>query len=122
MTDTPIALNTGRLLNDYETMILSRLLQCEFEGRDSIASQLRSARARPIDDSGSIEIMANLGPAADVATRVPVEAQCLDVDGVPISIMLFVANGFINELEFSKADGSAIKKMPDPEALDVFAR
>jgi hypothetical protein len=122
MTDDPMALKTGRLLNDYERMILSRLLSCEFAGRDAIASQLGSARARLIDDAGSIGLTTDIATAAEVVTRLPVEAQCLDEDGVPISIMLFVINGFISELEFSKADGSAIKKMPDPEALDVFAR
>jgi hypothetical protein len=122
MTDDPMALKTGRLLNEYEKTILLRLLGCEFSGRDAIASQLGSARARPIDDSGSIELTTDIATAAEVATRLPVEAQCIDEDGVPISIMLFVINGFISELEFSKADGSAIKKMPDPQALHVFAR
>jgi len=122
MTDDLMVLKTGRLLNDYERVILSRLLSCEFAGRDAIASQLESARARQIDDTGSVELTTVSATAAGVVTRLPVEAQCLDEDGVPISIMLFVVNGFISELEFSKADGSAIRKMPDPEALDVFAR
>lgn len=122
MTNDSMALNTGRLLNDYERRILSRLLRCEFAGREVVAAQLKSARALPIDDFGSIELMTDIATAAEVATRLPVEGQCLDEDGVPIAIILFVTNGFISELEFSKADGSPIKKMPDPEALDVFAR
>jgi hypothetical protein len=122
MTEHPVVVKPGRPLNDYERLILARLLSCEFAGRDAIASQLGSARAHPIDDSGSVELTTNVATAAEVVARLPVEAQCLDEDGVPISIMLFVVNGFISELEFSKADGSAIKKMPDSAALDVFAR
>jgi hypothetical protein len=102
MTDDPRVLKTGRLLNDYERMILSRLLSCGFAGRDAIASQLGSARARQIDDTGSIELTTDIATAAGVVTRLPVEAQCLDEDGVPISIMLIAVNGFISELEFSK--------------------
>lgn len=112
----------GRLLNDYERMILSRLLSCEFAGRDAIAAQLGSARGRQIDDTGSVELTTDIATPAGVVSRLPVEAQCLDEDGVPISVMLYVVNGFISELEFSKADGSTIRKMPDPQALDVFAR
>ena len=122
MSETMTSTKGNRPLNDYEKLILSRLLACDFKGRETVALQLRSVTARPLDDSGSIELVTDVGTRADVATRVPVEAQCVDVDGVPISVLLFVVNGFVNELEFSKADGSAIKRMPEPQALDVFPR
>jgi len=78
-----------RPLVERERKLLERLLEHHpFEGRDQLRQQLDSATARLIvehnDNYGSIELrVADPTPAA-VLYRVPVEAEYLDDDGIPV--------------------------------------
>ena len=45
----------------------------------------------------------------------PVEAEYLDVDGVPIWILLHVVDGLLNELEILRADSAKMQNFPRPD-------
>ena len=98
-------------------LILEKLLECQFRGRDELRQQLAFATVRPIDESGSLALKVTSPILAETEHRVPVEAEYLDADGVPIWILLHVVNGLLNELEIIKADGST---MQNPRRPDLF--
>lgn len=108
-----------RELTDLERRYLDRLISVDFPGRENVAKQLQSARARPIDEDGSVELVTESNEPANVTKRVPVEGESLDSDGVPIYFLLHVVDSQIRELEIYKADGSPIKQMPTPEHVEV---
>ena len=81
--------NGFRPLKERERRLLERLLEHHpFDGRDELRKQLESTTARLIvehnDNYGSIELRVADPTPASVRYRVPVEAQYLDDDGVPI--------------------------------------
>jgi hypothetical protein len=100
--------------------LFQRLLTPDFLGRDAIASQLSSASVMTIDNYGSLEI-SSAGPKANVSRRIPTEAEGRDEDGVSMFVLLHVIDGQAVELEIYKADGTPIRRMPEPSALDVTA-
>ncbi len=105
----------SRPLKEHEKNILERLLECDFRGRDELRQQLQFVTARIIDEEGSLALSVKSPIRADTEFTVPVEAEYLDADGIPIWILLHVINGQLNELEFVKADGSTIKNPPRPD-------
>jgi hypothetical protein len=108
-----------RPLSAPERAYLDRLMSADFAGRREIMLQIASALARTIDSEGSIELQPQVTVAAPVQKRVPVEAEGLDVDGVPIYFLLHVVDSRVHELEIYKADGSTIRRLPDPQELTV---
>lgn len=111
--------HTFRAPSETERGILSRLTEVEFPGRDELKEQLAGAVVRPIDDYGSLEIKAESGPAAEVAKRVPVEAEAADSDSIPVHFLLHVVEGRAIELDVYKADGTPIRRPPEPSNLRV---
>lgn len=95
-------------------------MEADFPGRDELKEQLTGAVVRPIDESGSLEIKAESGPAAEVAKRVPVEAESPDSDGIAVHFLLHVVNGRAVELDVYKDDGTPIKRAPEPNDLRVI--
>jgi hypothetical protein len=55
-----------------------------------------------------------------VKNRVPVNAQCLDTDGIAIDVLLHVVDGRLDELELYKVDGSPMLSAPQPEDLSTY--
>lgn len=115
-----------RDLSNYEIKILAMLLEEPFLGRDEIRKQLDKAKVREIaeynDNYGSIEFLIDTNLKALVPQRVPVEGKASDVDKVPIDILLHIIDGKVSELEFVKADGTAIKTLPSPEEIKIEIR
>src|SRR5258706_9732522 len=82
--------------------------------------------ARPIveyhDHYGSIELRVTHPSPASVRYRVPVEAEYLDDDGVPVWVLLHVnREGLMCELEICRADGQPLISPPIPERLEPFS-
>jgi hypothetical protein len=102
--------------NAYERAILDRLLSLNFPGRAQIAAQLENVRVKAIDEHGCLNFEGTLPGGM----RPVVDGYAVDLDGVPIEVILFARDGVAIELEFVKADGSAIVEVPDPELLDVW--
>lgn len=104
-----------------ESKLLRKLLSIDFPGRDELQAQLGMAECRRIDKNGSLQIRMGVGsrPAAVIA-RVPVEGSVLDGDGVVVHVLLHVVNGYMNELEIYKEDGSEVVSVTDLSRLDLI--
>ena len=113
--------NEFRKAEAAELRLFQRLLSTEFPGCKEISQQLGTCLVRIIYEEGSFEIKPNpLAPAALVEKTVPVEAQAKDEDGIRVHFLLFVRNGYVNELEIYKDDGSVIKRLPSPDDLEII--
>lgn len=110
-----------RPLTPHERAVLSALLVEPFAGRDQLVRQLDHVQARRIDDEGSLAMTAIGAVPAPVLYPVPVDGSMLDVDGVPVHVLLHVIDGYMNELEIYKADRSKPLRMIDPESLTVIS-
>ena len=117
-----------RPLEERERKLLERLLEHDpFEGRDQLRKQLNSTTARLIvehnDNYGSIELRVADPTPANTSYRVPVEAEYLDDDGIPVWIMLHInREGLMWQLEICRADGRPMISPPAPERLEPFSR
>jgi len=111
-----------RPLTPYERAVVSALLAEPFAGRDELVRQLDHVRAQSIDDEGSLALTAIGALPAPVRFRVPVDGSMSDVDGVPIHVLLHVDDdGYMNELEIYRADGSKPRRAIRPESLTVIS-
>jgi hypothetical protein len=100
---------------------MQRLLAADFPGKEEIAKQLACCRVRIIDDEGSLELeLSDVARPATVEKRIPVEADAVDEDGIHVHFLLHVVKGFAKELEVYKDDGTPIKRMPQPNQLEVI--
>jgi hypothetical protein len=99
--------------------LVRRLLEPQFTGRDELRQQLSGALVRTLDEEGSLEFQIASGPLAD-ADSVVMNGAYNDVDGVPVELLLHVHAGKLAEFEIYKADGSAIRRRPDPGELELF--
>jgi uncharacterized protein DUF6984 len=106
-----------RPLTTYERELLEKLLEPEFPGRDELRQQLNSVTAKQTMEDGTLSLQCDSTHPAPVKCRVPVEAECPDADGGPISFFLHVVDGFLNELDIVKYDGSKILRPPPPRDL-----
>lgn len=110
-----------RELSPIEKKLIERLLETHFPGRDQIEEQIRVCKVRTLDDDGCLEFAIPGGTAAALVThRVPVEAEAEDSEGNRVHMLLHVANGIINELEFFTESGNPINRLPSPEKWDVI--
>jgi len=110
-----------RPLADPERALLVKLLSEAFPGRDALRQQAVDVRGRRIDEDGSLALVPNpnAGPA-DVARRIPVEAQTEDLDGVTIHVLRHVVNGYMNELELYREDSGRIQRPITADSLRMI--
>jgi hypothetical protein len=99
-----------RLLSDLEKQLLTVLLGTGFSGRDAVAEQVAVASVRKIDHNGSLEFAPSDKPPAEVARRIPVEAELDDCDGVTIHVLLHVVDGLVKELEVYRDDSGRVQR------------
>jgi len=81
---------------------------------------MESLTAADLHKDGTVALHCSSGQPAPVKSRVPTEGECPDADGVPIHILLHVADGFMRELEIYKSDLSCILKSPAARDLVLF--
>ena len=111
-----------RPLTPEESALLDHLLgHHDFPGRDGLSGQLSSIRARRIDEYGTLQFSIAEPLAAKVIQTIPVEAEYLDDDGVPVWVMLHVAQGVMHGLEISRADGRPLISPPTSKRLEPFS-
>ena len=110
--------NGWRDLSRWEREVLERMLEQPFDGRDALREQLARARVRRVDDEGSLSIE---GATPTEHYWPAVTARGEDADGIAIEMILLVGDDDrINELDVWKGDGSPIKQMPKPSALEIW--
>ena len=84
-----------------------------------ISAQIQNSETEIIDDFGSLKITVTSGETLDVQDGPIVNATCNDQDtidgyGPYVNFILFVKNGYINELQIYKDDGTEIKNKVNP--------
>jgi hypothetical protein len=111
-----------RRLSNGEHVVLKRLLDDDFQGVGALREQLGAIQVQSIDSEGSLKLQPEEGsPRAEVAQRVPVEAELKDHDGFMIHVLLHVIDGLMDELEIYKENLSAPQRDLDAKDLRVFA-
>jgi hypothetical protein len=105
---------------EFERLLIERLLEADFPGRDALASLLRDVRVRNIDEDGSLSLASEIEGKAPVVKRVPVEAEGEDEDGVVIHMLLHVVDGRPVELEFFREDTANVKRIPPPSSFELI--
>lgn len=122
-TDDLKALGKPRDLRDDERALVGQLLAQSFNGRDEIAAQLRGAQviAEGVGDTRTLRFAPPRGdaPPAPTALRIPVEGIADDVDGVAITVLLHVVDGWVTELEVYRVDGKSIRSGDRPSLHTV---
>jgi len=109
-----------RPTTDAESRIVLALLEPDFPGRDAVAAQIQSAMVRVIDPEGSLEIVTTDELPADVARRIPVEAEIVDGDGITVHVLLHVVDGYVTELEIYRDDSGPLRNPIEPDGLKVI--
>jgi Domain of unknown function (DUF6984) len=109
-----------RNLTRRELDLVHRLLEEQFDARNELVAQLEHAQVRTIDQNGSLMFRV-VGPrAAQIRSRVPVEGEAVDADGMTIHVLLHVVDGQLNELELFKDDLGTVIDFPSPSKLTVM--
>lgn len=75
---------------------------------------------KELDGEGSLRFAHEGTPGESVQMLFPVEAQCQDADGIWIHALLFVVDGWVDELQIYKDDTSPILRMPNSQEWEVF--
>lgn len=79
-------------------------------------------QGRVVDQDGSVQLKVEGDHSqAEVESRVPVEGEVEDLDGMGIEVLLHVVNGYLHELEVYRRDGGVIERQPSAENMKVFA-
>ena len=112
----------GTKMNPEERAGLAKLFECDFPGRQVLQRQLEQASTKRVGPIGSPALIFTVPddlPKAEVAGRVPVEAEAPDADGVLIHFLLHVVDGRLSELEMFREDGEPIQHVPNAAGLSV---
>ena len=104
---------------------MDRLLEEPFPGRDEVRKQLEQCTVRFWEGCeshcGSIEFLVTQDAArlsADIESPLDVNGQFTDIDEIPVDVMLFHKDGFIESLEFVVYSDMR-KSNPDPAVVVV---
>lgn len=113
------SLRQSRRLTENERAIVEVLLEAPFPGRKKIREQLKDCFVKQIDEEGSLEFVVNTEVRAPGRTRIPVEAEMKDDDGVPVRLLLHVVDDLARELEVYKGDSSPLIAKLTPSRLRI---
>lgn len=107
----------------YEAELVDKLLDTDFEGRDELRKQWRSALVRTVSPSGSFAIRSSDGePPSPAEFGVPVEGESPDdEEGGGVHALLHIRDGYLEELEVYRDIPGPLRNRVDPKAMEVFA-
>lgn len=111
MSELKTILKEPRELSNDEWRILNKMTSEDFNDKDIILLQLKSAKVISYCPCGCKTIDVQVGhnlPKYKNNKRVPIELRTFSKDGIPIIASIHVVNGYINELEIIRADSKAI--------------
>ncbi|SDJ37867.1 hypothetical protein SAMN05444157_3080 [Frankineae bacterium MT45] len=119
--------NEGEALEDafrpatqVEGAVLAALLGVSFAGRAELLDQIADLTVRRVDANGSLQLRGSGVPKAPVDRRVPVEAEFLDSDGMPVHLLLHVIDGALSELEIYREDSGTVLSAVGPGELSIL--
>jgi hypothetical protein len=112
-----------RELSDAERQVLALLLAREFPGRDALVRQAETVQTGGSScDCGcpsfSLHPDKSL-PAATEAGHAVSDAHGLDPGGSAIGVLLFVEDGYLDDVEIYGNEGSTFAGLPDADALKL---
>jgi len=113
-----------RDLNEQERKILLKMASAEVINREILIAQIDVARVNGLDRVGSLKFKLTQCPQYFNTNGPMITAQQEDVDTVAgfgpyINVLLFLKDGYIDELEVYKDDGSEIVSQLDPEKFTL---
>ena len=115
-----------RQLMAEERELLEYLLNTPFTGNSELQQQSQSVGVSEECVCGCRTIILSVDSTASepapVTNNVPVQADAIDDDGVPVSVIVHVHRGYLSELEALRADSKPLHAFPKLNALDVYAR
>jgi hypothetical protein len=114
-----------RPLTDLEKAILGKLLSVHLPGVEILREQIGRAKARTLDEYGSIGLKVEPSTRACFRDGPLVSATQSDRNTVAgygpfINVLLFVKDGLLTELQIYKDDAREIINTVDPEAFDLI--
>jgi hypothetical protein len=104
-----------RELRPNESGLIRRILNSA--SASALLAQIDEASVYECDREGSLRF--SHPPVDSEQRKFPTEAEALDVDGMPIHALLFVAGQWLDEVEFYKDDSSAIVQFPEPDKWEI---
>jgi hypothetical protein len=110
-----------RRANDDEERLISQLLRHPFPGSAELREQFKGLRVRSLDSNGSLALSTSVDVLAPVKLRIPVEAECVDADGVPVHVLLHVVNGMLKELEIFREDSGPLIVPVNETTLEIVS-
>lgn len=122
--------NPPRELDKWERSALDRLVSKPFDGRDQIRRQLESVRVTNIClHCPTVRLQCVRDPADKAVGKdntplcgiVPFELHGVDADGMPIAVLVHVAQGFVTELEVYRGDSGLFIALPQPDAFELLS-
>ncbi len=112
-----------RKLTVEERKLLTKLLQVEFTGHETLILQLEGVVVEELGPPNAPYlrlVVSDDAPLADVARRVPIEAVAPDADGMTIHFLVHVLEGRLSELEIFREDSKEILSVPPADAVQVL--
>lgn len=112
----------ARPLTPTERRLLDFLLRKPFPGRNDLKAQLGSvgvATECRICPTVELTVDRSSARAAPVRSRIPVEAEGVDVDGKRLHVLLHVVDGFLSELEVFREDGEPVRDLMGTESFEL---
>ena len=114
--------NSFRELTTNERALILKLLEPVFPGRDELFLQIETAKARTIDENGSLEFLISSDVSLDrVKYGIPVEGEYEDTDGITVHLLLHVLSDKVKELEVFREDNTNVLEIADVNKVRVFA-
>lgn len=124
------ALEDWRAPTDEEAAIFARMLAANLTGVENLRIQSQNMLVRGIPSGLSLFVKVTKGEPAIVKTNVPVEARYPDSlppsstpqeSTVPhTNLLLFVTDGYMEQLFVYKGDGNLALRPPAPGELKIF--
>lgn len=108
-----------RPLDSREKEIINKLLEKEFGEREIVRKQLSETNVIESSD-GTGTLIFDVGKSGKPPHWIPVEAECKDIDGVPIHVLLHMRENMIYELEIYKEDSTPIIRKPTADQLELI--
>jgi hypothetical protein len=105
-----------RALRPNESTLIRRILSAT--SASALLTQIDEASVYECDANGSLRF---LHPSVDsVQRKFPTEAEVLDIDGMSIHALLFLAGEWLDEIQFYKDDSSEIVRFPESDQWDII--
>jgi hypothetical protein len=106
-----------RPLEQRERALIEHLLQDDFPGRDALLAQIPFVRVVSRDHTVCLSFSIDDHVPASDATGGPLVAGSKDYDRLPITVELWIVDGYLRSLEVSWTSDDPPTGLPDPSEL-----